>query len=370
MSRTRYHRSPLVIAILTGTARTVSFGGNRANFRDLLVTAKRNRAIAYVVTVPQLQQGLSNQRVQGFAYDLRRKSWYEGNFPLPHVVYNRIPTRAQEKSIGAKDLIERLLKRSDMRLFNPEFFNKWQLSKWLSSSAELKEHVPQTVPLRNLLSVKEMLATGYPLFLKPVHGKAGAGMMRLEHQHKQTWTLSRQHTQGTLNRHYRTLRMLWRDIKRHVAGKTYVIQQYIELERSPAGTPFDLRVLLQKNSDGQWTVTGIGARVAGRNRLTTHVPRGGKIASPLRLLRVKYGDNQAKHLLRETGKLAVRIAAHLEKQSGQRLGELSMDIGLDRHAKLWFFEANSHPMKFDEPAIRRRSLRKWVRYCRHLANRN
>ncbi|GMA61469.1 hypothetical protein GCM10025859_19090 [Alicyclobacillus fastidiosus] len=39
-----------------------------------------------------------------------------------------------------------------------------------------------------------------------------------------------------------------------------------------------------------------------------------------------------------------------------QLGEMSMDIGIDPQGHPWFFEANSKPMKFDEPEIRQKSL--------------
>lgn len=49
------------------------------------------------------------------------------------------------------------------------------------------------------------------------------------------------------------------------------------------------------------------------------------------------------------------------------LGEMSMDLGVDENGGLWFFEANSRPMKFDEPAIRKLSLERIFHYGQHLA---
>ncbi len=69
------------------------------------------------------------------------------------------------------------------------------------------------------------------------------------------------------------------------AGRTH---DYIVPARHSAGyverRPFDLRVLVQKNSKGQWDITGVGARVAGSSSITTHVPRGGSIEDPEKLL--------------------------------------------------------------------------------------
>ncbi|MCC3377739.1 YheC/YheD family protein, partial [Cohnella sp. REN36] len=65
--------------------------------------------------------------------------------------------------------------------------------------------------------------------------------------------------------------------------------------------------------------------------------------------------------------MALSIARSLEKE-WPTLGEVSMDIGIDKHAKIWFIEANAKPGKFDEPHIRRLSLQRIVEYAQHQAN--
>ena len=163
---------------------------------------------------------------------------------------------------------------------------------------------------------------------------------------------------------------IWRQaIWREVGDERYMLQQGIDLIRH-AGRPFDLRLLLQKNRHGVWTVTGIGARVAGASSLTTHVPRGGTIANPEALLRAALGRAQTSSLTRRLRQLAPRVARQIERASGDELGELSLDVGVDVNGKLWLFEANAKPMTFDEPAIHERALRNFFNYCRYLHNRN
>jgi hypothetical protein len=48
------------------------------------------------------------------------------------------------------------------------------------------------------------------------------------------------------------------------------------------------------------------------------------------------------------------------------LGEMSLDLGVDTAGQMWFFEANSRPMKFDEPDIRKKSLERIVQYSQFL----
>ncbi|MOA37277.1 Endospore coat-associated protein YheD [compost metagenome] len=61
------------------------------------------------------------------------------------------------------------------------------------------------------------------------------------------------------------------------------------------------------------------------------------------------------------------IAKQIERASGQLLGEMSMDLGIDSAGGIWFFEANSKPMKFDEPHIRQKSLERIFQYGSYLS---
>lgn len=133
------------------------------------------------------------------------------------------------------------------------------------------------------------------------------------------------------------------------------------------GRPFDLRVLLQKNGRGAWAVTGIGARLAGARSITTHVPRGGSIEDPSSMLEGTFGPEQAEVILKNVSTTALLVARQIERASSSMLGEMSMDLGVDEEGGVWFFEANSRPMKFDEPAIRKLSLERIFQYGNHLS---
>ena len=355
------------IAILTSPSKIMPFKGNRANFRDLLKAAKMTGVRAYVVTTAHIANFEEQREWHGYTYDFKKRSWVQAQFLKPHVVYNRIPHRRDELKPSVNSLIQRLEKYATIAFFNPRFFNKSQLAKWLQSTDTMKSHIPRTQMLKNHATLQSMLQQFDHLFLKPIHGKAGAGVMKISRIQAQQWVVKRQIGNRILTKQFNQSEALWRYLKQKMRRRAYIIQQWIRCLKVN-GAPFDLRVLLQKNERGKWSVTGIGARVAGSaNRLTTHVPRGGYIASPLVLLKKSIGEIKAHQVLKETGLFAIKAAQQIEQQSAQLLGEMSMDIGIDEQQKAWFFEANARPMKFDEPKIRKRSLRKWVRYCRYLA---
>ena len=165
---------------------------------------------------------------------------------------------------------------------------------------------------------------------------------------------------------FKTAKGLKNKLRLLIGNEQYIAQQGISLPRYQK-RPFDLRVLVQKNGKGRWSITGIGARVAGSRSITTHVPRGGTIEDPQMLLQHVFGVDTAAIILRQASKTALTIAKQIEKGQRTRLGEMSMDLGVDAQGHLWFFEANAKPMKFDEPHIREKSLENTVLYCKFLA---
>ncbi|WP_342423642.1 YheC/YheD family protein [Paenibacillus sp. FSL E2-0178] len=355
-----------VIAILTTSDRLKQFRGNRNNFRDIIRTGKEMGYLVYVVTVRDLK--LEERMVNGFVPSASGKLWYSIPVPLPQVIYNRIPNRVEEEKAPVARKIAECLEHPEIQLYNPSFFNKWNLFEWLKESKATSKHVPKTRRLRSAATLTAMLKNHDSLYLKPENGKAGKGIMRLRYRMDAMLPYRLQIQSGKKNTTYKaaSIERLWARIVREKGVSRYIVQQAIVLA-AHHGRPFDLRVLLQKNGRGAWAVTGIGARLAGARSITTHVPRGGSIEEPSSMLEGTFGAEQAAAILKNVPTTALLIARQIERASATMLGEMSMDLGVDEEGGLWFFEANSRPMKFDEPAIRKLSLERIFHYGQHLS---
>lgn len=359
-----------VVAILTYRDGTRIFRGNRFNFLELLRTAEEEGVTAYIVTHDHLD--LHSRTIKGYSYNASKKKWVQKERPFPNVVYNRIPYRKFEQLPEVQQLIQECLLHPRIRFFNPSFFSKWSLFEWLRDSRVTRNHIPETIKLSSAAEFARLVRTHKNVYLKPIKGKAGKGIMKVQRLEGKKaadgkYRLTYQDTNGTVTTAYDSETRLYEAVKRHMGGKEYIAQQGITLART-GGRPFDLRVLVQKNAKGEWRISGIGARVAGVSSITTHVPRGGSIDDPEKLLCNVFGTTTGKAILRDARATALLLAIQIEKGSGYNLGEMSMDLGVDKNGKLWFFEANSKPMKFDEPHIRKTSLRRLVRYWKFLVN--
>jgi hypothetical protein len=352
------------IAILTMHDEHRPFRGNHYNFIDLIRTGKELGAKVYVVTAKDIKLG--NPKVKSFVYNTETKNWSQKMVPLPYVIYNRIPSRKDELQPDVQQAIQACMNHSKIRIFNPSFFNKWTLFEWLSKAKATKKYIPATRKLTQLSDLEIMLHQHSYVYLKPARGKAGRGIMKIEFSQSDfAYRLHIQHQRKTRISLHRNIVELGIKLKRHIGMQEYIVQQGIQLTKYN-NRAFDLRVLVQKNAKGIWSLTGIGARVAGNLSITTHVPRGGTIDEPEKLLIVTFGSEPGKRIMRRVRLAAYSIAKQIEKASGHTMGEMSLDLGVDISGQIWFFEANSRPMKFDEPEIRKKSLERIIQYSEYL----
>lgn len=359
MRNGRLRIGPLIGILTVGEG--LEFRGNRENFRDIILSGNKLGALVFVFTPSGIDW--EKKTVRGALFDEKQNDWLEASLPFPQVVYNRIPTRKWEQQSDVCKTLEQISSLQNVTLFNLRFFNKQELFQMLEDQQEVMGFLPDTKKLDSFAIFQAFCSRYACVYLKPVLGKAGEGIMRLEKKNNR-WRLQQVHQQESITRYFHTLAGAWQYVKQRKGKRQYIIQQGITLARYK-GRPFDVRVLVQKNGAGEWGVTGVGIRRAGARSITTHVPRGGTIQSPETVLTHIFGT-LSQSILENIEQTALTIAGALNQQIPS-LAEMSMDLGLTREGKLWFFEANAKPEKFDEPAIRSSSLSNLIHYAQYVS---
>ncbi len=365
ISEEKYQMGPF-IGILT-TDGGNPFGGNHKNFADLIRTGRNMGVTVFVLTPKSLLS--DDSTIPGYLLDHRSGAirWLPAKLPIPDVVYNRIPNRKSEQKREVQAAIHKLRNHFKVHFFNPGFFDKWTIYQHLLSSEELKSFVPETARFDSPRVLKRMLAK-YPfLYLKPVDGKAGIGIMRVSAQH-QKYEVIHQSMRQKKKYLSSTSDSLCSTIQKLCQKRSYVLQQGIPLA-TYRDRPFDVRMLLQKDGNGRWGLTGAGIRVAGETAISTHVPMGGRIENIHTVFNEVFGEKQ-KEVYRRAEEVGLSIARFIESKQPSKLGEMSIDLGVEPNGRMWFFEANAKPMKFDEPEIRERSLRRLIQYSLYLSGYN
>jgi hypothetical protein len=343
------------------------FRGNLINFIDLIRTGKELGAKVCVVTAKDFNIG--KPTIKCFFYNTETKAWVQKMTPLPFVIYNRIPSRMDELQPDVQQKIQACMKHAKIRLFNPSFFNKWTLFEWLNKAKDTKKYIPETRMLTHLVELETMLQHYGLVYLKPARGKAGRGIMKIELTTNSDlpYRLHIQHKQKSRISAYHTIIELGTKLNQRNGMEDYIVQQGIRLAKYN-NRAYDLRILVQKNATGIWSITGIGARIAGDFSITTHVPRGGSIDEPQKLLNITFGQEIGSRIMKRVKVAAYAIAKQIEKAAKHAMGEMSLDLGVDTAGRIWFFEANSRPMKFDEPEIRKKSLERIIQYSDYLTH--
>lgn len=315
----------------------------------------------------------ANRTVRGYNYrkigeDYGR--WESSIYPLPDVVYDRISTRSGEARSRTSASKKKLKSMPYLKYFNPAFLNKWRVHQLLSRNPFLCGYLPETRQL-NRSNLEEMLKRYKVLYLKPSNGSLGRGIIKVNCKEKGQlcFTIYRNgKNHGTAIKAEDLLKKT-RSFRR---GKSYIVQQGLNLARYH-GRPFDLRIIFQKNRDGEWKIGKKFVRVAAPGSSVANLSRGGKAETSKKVLSVILDKDDAAIDRRnnEIKMLCAMIANTLEEQSGSTFGELGLDIGIDINGKPWLIEVNSKPRKTTDTdlsmAIVRATFRRPLEYAIHLA---
>ncbi|MCD8502692.1 MAG: YheC/YheD family protein [Bacillaceae bacterium] len=201
-------------------------------------------------------------------------------------------------------------------------------------------HLPETAELISQEQLQKWVKTHDEVYLKPVLSNRGKGIFLLSVE-ADTFVVTTNSSIYSFN----NFEDLWDELNLDLICNKYIIQRKVALHTFE-GSVYDYRVLVQRlRSD--WTITGIGVRVAKKEGILTHIPNGGKIIS-IKELSDALTREEIEHLVQF-------VATKLERAYGY-IGEFSIDIGKDKNNNLWIFEVNSKPMKFDEPDIYAKQL--------------
>lgn len=280
---------------------------------------------------------LVQERVKSWRFLGPAGGWAEGETDLPGVLWNRYLRKDQEPLLSA-------LRARDIRFINGSGLNKWEAHRSLQSEPAVAPFLPDTRLLEEAGTLGEMLDQHPVLFVKPLNGAVGRGIIRVEREARCLMRLQylSVETQG-VRQVYASDQQLARWLRERQRTGRFVVQQGLRLTVFH-GRPADVRVLVQKDGAGRWGVTGMGARVAAHGRFTTNLHTGGQ-GVPIELLAeaVFPSDGHSrKALLIDLEELALAAARRIDEAAGG-MGEIGLDFGVDPSGQIWFIEQNAQP---------------------------
>jgi hypothetical protein len=253
--------------------------------------------------------------------------------PSPKVIYSRVLDHLPAYREHVKSLIQ-----NEISIFNVPNFDveKFTVHKILNQDSYIRKHLPQT----ELFSIEDLnkLASKFNrLILKKSYGEFGEGTMKLERTPK-GWELSYK-TKGDKELKkipfQKTLpSILQKRIKQH----TYLIQELIPLA-TYSGRPFDMRVAVQRNSKGEFQVSGIMCKVAQDNDFLTNGAQGGTTYSLQSIAHTTHPHIPYQTLVNTIKDFSLYVANYLSKHF-PHLADLGFDLGVTKNGTPYFIECN------------------------------
>ncbi|WP_456271941.1 YheC/YheD family endospore coat-associated protein [Bacillus sp. AK031] len=325
-----------IIGIIAGKEKG-SYQGNFPLFQKLQQVIQSKGGISFVFSI----EDIGREKVEGICFHEEKNMWVPCIFPIPNVIYNRIPSHSIEKTdefSACLDWIEEMR----IHFFNPHFFNKWEVYQSLSENSSLTPFLPETRLVETEKELMDFLTIKQKIYIKPVLSSKGKGIRLVELCGdgqilcKSTKKIEK----------FRRLDRLALKYPEWFTSGDYILQEAVQCKKMN-NHRYDLRVLVHF-SGSDFIISGIGIRMSERQEVTTHVPQGGKI--------LPFKHIQSKALVEKVGSIAEECGKQLQSTFGL-IGEFSLDLGIQEdNNELIIFEINAKPMRFDETDIEDKRL--------------
>ena len=265
-----------------------------------------------------------------FNYGIQR--WQYGKLPLPSVVYRR-------GFISNNNFVNKCNDLLNWKIFNEVRFDKWQFYNQLKENNILQQYLPDTA-LLTVDNLSKFLNKYSKVILKPTKLSRGRGISILTSG-----------CDGNLKVHdYRR----FSDFKIPTSqladylyeGKylqcDYIIQRFLDVPRIN-GSPWDIRVVMQKNRWKRWVCNGIECRLAGAGKLITNISSGGRALELNEVLQLAFGTEiDPIQVGKDIGSISMEFCEMMDR-TGFRFAEFGLDLAIDQKLHYWFIEANVRP---------------------------
>jgi hypothetical protein len=374
--RMRYHRAsrrlslgPLVAVLVTRDypqSPDRPFGAITGFCKELVDAAQLMGGSVYFLT-PAMLGGGGFSRLDAWVW---ADGWRRARAPVPDVVSNRLTTRKLENKTSVQHFFREVKSRFGTQVFNEKFLDKSEVFSALRRQPSLGRYLPESHLFTGFPQLRTMCARYASVFLKPVRGSLGKGIIKIVRAPAGGYAAHHATTLGTRRQQFPTLLKLYASISGRLRSSRYLVQQGLNLIEA-GGRPIDFRALVQKNGSGEWIVTSIVARIADGRHFVSNIARGGTLSTVKEAVaksNLAAGRQEAAARLRSA---ALQIASGVEAQIPAHFGELGIDLALDTSGRVWLLEVNSKPSKNDNTPLTGTGIRPSVRvmllYARHLA---
>ncbi|SFE51290.1 Glutathione synthase/RimK-type ligase, ATP-grasp superfamily [Paenibacillus algorifonticola] len=330
-----------VLGILTLYLNENGMLEERDIYRKMTI-AGRKLGLDIIIFTPQ-DVNYKQNRIHALIYNEASKKWSRKWTAFPHMIFDRCRI---QRTYRFDQLLQFRSRYSHLNFLNRPLRNKWTIHRTLMKDSRFKSYLPAAHIAENAQVVSEMLRKHPLIYLKPINGTGGRGILRIERKKSGNLLIQgRDQARRIISPQKINSASLsgylsaW-DLK----GTRYIAQQGIHL-KLPSGRVHDYRMLVQKNGEGVWSVTGCAGRVGPAGSVTSNLHGGGHAVPMTELLQQWVSDaSLVKEIEVDAEQFSINVAKHLEQVYG-RLCELALDLAIDRKGQIWLLEVNPKPAR-------------------------
>lgn len=284
------------------------------------------------------------QRIYALVFDPAKGEWSRKWRSFPDMIYDRCRI---QRSVRFQQLLQFRSRYNHLTFLNRPLRNKWTIHQTFSQKGRFRQHLPETLLYQSSADLHRMLRANPVVYIKPSNGTGGRGILRIERLKGERGMFDiqgRRLNRQIIQPRRVSLSRLESIVRQWCIGGRFLVQQGIPL-RLPGGRFHDYRMLVQKNSQGNWAMTGIAGRVGAARSVTSNLHGGGHAVRAEILLKEWLGsEEKAAKTIQTAEKLGTDAAAYLE-DSFSDLCELALDLAIDREGRIYVLEVNPKPAR-------------------------
>lgn len=306
--------------------------------------------------------------INGEKFDKPSQQWINSSFPIPYFIYDRCFYNSHQGSKKGKPIVEWLKKNPTTTFLGFGLPDKWKIYTSLRGQQTIDSYLPQTELLNDPIQVIKHLKVSGPCILKPINGSRGVGIIAVKQDSENiTITYHKGHDKKTKN--FSTLKDLSKWCEKLISQQAYLLQPLLPLTDAN-NYPFDIRLFLQKDQNGEWNLIEKGIRKGYHGSFLSNLNSGG---DPLSFADWSQSlTYKQKYLLEdELATIIHSLPPLLEKQFKQ-LFEIGVDIGYAQDGSIWILDINSKPGRKTftktNPKLKERLYNAPLKYCQFLSN--
>ncbi len=280
------------------------------------------------------------KRIIGTYFNNKRGLWEKKEFPYPDFIYRKSSNSRTQKRLAAT--FEKQLINENIQPLNYIYgFNKWEVYSGLSKDKEFIQYLPLTLIYKKPNDLKKLFAIGNKVYLKACRGGRGRQVVCVTKLPNGKYEFS-----YFIGKLYVFIiddfNELVKEIRGFFGAKKFLMQQAIDLI-TIGKKIVDFRAEVQRNGNGEITVTAIPVRVGNyKAPITTHAKS--YTFDDFFCNIMKYSQEEIEALKTKVNSFLTTAYKCIEKIYGPS-GDVGLDVGLDKNGRLWFIECNARSLK-------------------------